>query len=1084
MTQQWKKQLHRKLFTSTAILAGATIALPVIVATTHRAQAANIKVDGTTQTSADTTFDDNGGTASAIEVTNNGKLTLTGGSITASTTAYPNDAVKVHNGGQLIIDNDIDASNTNGLNGGGTNAFNVDGANSSITLHGSANITSKVRFGFGIQVTNNGTFTADNADETIAINNTYSPDDVHSSPSAINLDNGTTFTSAGTVTITSVTKGITMNNGWSVAGATGGTAQFNNLNITTSTPSGIGIDVRGQGQFTVNTLHLETQGGVNAYGVLSSNAGTLITIGDGSITTSAPHPNDYAEYGSSALRARDHGAINVTGTITLDTSVVSSEGVNATGGATITLNNTNITTHSDISDGVAIGRLYHPWEYGDNGAPNSTVTSNGALHITTDKATSFGIRLTGDGANLQTGDNSSATIHSAGTAIKFQTGDSQSVTLHNATITNDGTAGVYAIDPTLNPADTNEINDYAEFHQAVNNDGNLFQVGGKDDIQNFTGGADLNATYDTFQDNSTNSSLSLYNSVATAGGGKLLMDVRSSGATGSTFTFNNDNTELHGGVATQAGSTLAMNLNNNSSWYIDQNSNLTNLTNDNSSIIFDNTGVGRTLTVQNYDTGANTGSILFNTELGADASPTDQLIIDGGSATGTTGIYVNNAGGAGAQTTGDGIKLIDTINNGTTGTNSFSLQNAVNAGLFDYNLYRGGLTPNATTDNDWFLRSTYRNETPATAALPVMSWQIVLSMLPTLHDRMPYIDGFIPQQPADKDDRSQASLTPQAKVQNAALHNDYGAPTLQNALYNPNSQKPKVQNVAMYDRNNTTLHPEQTPAMKGVWARLLGQNLKFQSHDGAGSGFDGNMWGLQAGLDFYAKTKDDGSRQYAGAYLANASSDGDILSNAGKIGSLNLDATSLGLYYTNYSSQGWYLDGIAQYSWLRNIKARTGSETINPDGSSYTLSLEAGRQLYRDRGVILEPQAQLIYSHNSLDDVTLSDDTVIHIANLNAVTGRFGARIFPNPNRGNNILPWAKANIWHTFTDNSTISSSGVELQTPINGTVGELAAGFSTRPGNDGHGWSFNASLGYLFNLGGADYSGLEGSLGIRKNW
>jgi len=988
-------------------------------------------------------------------------------SITA--TNIDGNGVSVSNGGQLTVGPGNLDSITSATVLATTNAVNVTGTGSSITLNGNANITADAttRNSSGINLDFGGNFTANGIDNTVTIN-------------ALGLDyagitiirNGT-FSSEGSVVINpngGTSDGVDLTFG-------GGTATFNNLTINTE-GAGKGIYVEQGAQLSVNNLNITTTGGTDAYGVNTKNAGTKVTIGSGSITTSAPDPNAYADQGNSALRASNHSEIDVTGTIDLTTSVVSGEGVRATGGALINLNNTTIKTHSDISDGISIGRLADPQET-NSGDPDSTVTSSGALNITTDKATSFGIRLTGQGATLQTDPNSSTVIQSAGTAIKFQTGDSQSATLHNATITNDGTAGVYGVDAT-------HITDPAETPQAVNNAGNLFQVGGIDDIQQVTGfgpGPTYTPLYQAVQDNSTNSSLSLFDSNATAGGGTLLMDVRSSGGTGSTFTFNNDNTELHGGIATQLGSTLDMNLNNNSSWYIDQNSNLTNLTNDNSSVIFDNSGVGRTLTVQNYGTGANSGSILFNTQLGDDFSPTDRLIIDGGSATGTTGVYVNNAGGAGGQTTGDGIKLIDAINNGTTGTNSFSLQNAISAGLFDYDLYRGGLTPNANTDNDWFLRSTYRNEAPATAVLPVMSWQIVLSMLPTLHDRMPYIDGFIPQQPADKDDRSQASLTPQDNVRKAALHNDYGAPTLQNALYNPNIQKPEVQNVALFDRN-TTLHPEQTPAMKGVWARLLGQNLKFQSHDGAGSGFDGNMWGLQAGLDFYAKTKDDGSRQYAGVYLANASSSGDVLSNAGRIGSLDLDATSLGLYFTNYSSEGWYLDGIAQYSWLRNIKARTGSETINPDGSSYTLSLEAGRQLYRDRSVILEPQAQLIYSHNSLDDVTLSDDSVIHIANLNAVTARFGARVFPNPNRGKKLLPWAKANIWHTFTDNSTISSSGVELQTPINGTVGELAAGFSTRPGNDGHGWSFNASLGYLFNLGGADYSGLEGSLGIRKNW
>jgi outer membrane autotransporter protein len=1081
MTQPWKKQLHRKLLASTAIMVGASIALPVIGATTHSAQAANIKVDGTTQTSADTSFDDNGGTASAIEVTNNGKLTLTGDSITASTAAYPNDAAYVHNGSQLIIDNDIDASNTNGVNGGGTNALNVDGVNSSITLHGSANITSKVRFGFGIQVTNNGTFTADNANKTITINNTYSPDGISSSPSAINLDNGTTFTSAGTVTINSTTKGITMNNGWSVVGATGGTAQFNNLNITTSTPSGIGIDVRGQGQFTVNTLHLETQGGVNAYGVLSSNAGTLITIGDGSITTSAPDPDNYAEYGSSALRARDHGAINVTGTITLDTSVVSSEGVNATGGAAITLNNTNITTHSDISDGVAIGRLYHPWEYGDNGAPNSTVTSNGDLNITTDKATSFGIRLTGDGANLQTGANSSATIHSAGTAVKFQTGDNQSVTLQNATITSDGLAGVYAIDPTLNPADTNQINDYAEFHQAVNNDGNLFQVGGKDNIQNYVSGSGTNSVYNTFQDNSTNSSLTLTNSIASAGGGKLLMDVRSSGDTGSTFTFNNDHTELHGGVATQAGSTLAMNLTNGSSWYIDQNSNLTNLTNDGSSIIFDNNNTFKSLTTSGNYTAANNGSILFNTQLGDNSSPTDTLVVNG-DVIGNTGVYVANAGGGGGQTTGNGIQLIDATS--TTNT-SFSLQNAVNAGLYSYNLFRGGITPNVATDNDWFLRSTYSSQAAATAAVPGMSFQVVLSMLPNLHDIRPNVDYYYDEDNSDNSDKNkQAQLpaTTPANIQNASFRNDYGAPTLQYALYNPGSNAAQPQQVA-FPQGNVNTSVQEAPARKGVWARFVGQDLKFESNDAAGSGFDGNIWGVQAGIDLYAKAKNDGSRQYLGAYLSNASSSGDSLSNAGKVGTVDLDATSVGLYYTKTSPEGWYLNGLAQYSWIHNVEIQTETGTATPNGSSAALSLEAGKQLNPDKNFIWEPQVQLIYSHNSLDDVTVSGSPTIQVADLNAVTGRIGLRLSQNPRTAKKFLPWFSANIWNTFSSNSQISSGDSTLQTPIGGTVGELAIGFSTRPGNAG-GWSFNASVGGDFSLAGAHYSGVKGSLGLRKSW
>lgn len=553
-----------------------------------------------------------------------------------------------------------------------------------------------------------------------------------------------------------------------------------------------------------------------------------------------------------------------------------------------------------------------------------------------------------------------------------------------------------------------------------------------------------------------------------------------SSETGTNTAKLQNNSIFNGAATTDGSSTLALEL-QDSTWNLNGNSTIKDLTNYGSHIIFDSNTPFKTLTTTNYS-GTNNSSIVLNTQLGDDNSPTDQLIIDGGSATGTTSLNINSTGSGGAPTTGNGIALVDAINGGTTDVNAFSLQNTLSSGILNYDLYRGGLTPDATTDNDWFLRSSYSDAAVATAATPAISWQIVLSMLPQLHDRFAYVDGLIPQEPSDKDERSQASLNPQVKTQNVALYNNSTTPSLQNALYNPNNQQAQFQKVALAERSS--LQSQQQPPRRGVWARLLGQNLKFQSHDDAGSGFDGNIWGLQAGLDFYAKVKDNGTRQYAGAYLANASSDGDVLNNTGRIGSLDLDATSLGLYYTKYSPEGWYLDGVAQYSWLRNIKARTGSETIEPNGSSYTLSLEAGKQLYRDRSIILEPQAQLIYSHNSLDDVTLSDDTVIHIANLNAVTGRFGARVFPNPNRGNKLMPWASANVWHTFSNNSKISSSGVDLQTPIGGTVGELAAGLSTRPGNDGRGWSFNASLGYLFNLSGADYSGLKGSLGLRKNW
>ena len=43
----------------------------------------------------------------------------------------------------------------------------------------------------------------------------------------------------------------------------------------------------------------------------------------------------------------------------------------------------------------------------------------------------------------------------------------------------------------------------------------------------------------------------------------------------------------------------------------------------------------KTLTVENYARGG--GTLVLNSQLGDDSSPTDRLVIDGGSASGDTG---------------------------------------------------------------------------------------------------------------------------------------------------------------------------------------------------------------------------------------------------------------------------------------------------------------------------------------------------------------------------------------------------------------------------------------------------------------
>ena len=115
------------------------------------------------------------------------------------------------------------------------------------------------------------------------------------------------------------------------------------------------------------------------------------------------------------------------------------------------------------------------------------------------------------------------------------------------------------------------------------------------------------------------------------------------------------------------------------------------------------TAPGTLLTTTNYiGTG---GTIAMNTFLGADGSPSDKLVINGGSATGNSFLRITNAGGPGAETVANGIPVVQAINGGTTTPGAFTLAGEVRGGAFDYLLFRGGL--GGSSPNDWFLRSTF-----------------------------------------------------------------------------------------------------------------------------------------------------------------------------------------------------------------------------------------------------------------------------------------------------------------------------------------------------------------------------------------
>jgi outer membrane autotransporter protein len=365
-----------------------------------------------------------------------------------------------------------------------------------------------------------------------------------------------------------------------------------------------------------------------------------------------------------------------------------------------------------------------------------------------------------------------------------------------------------------------------------------------------------------------------------------------------------------------------------------------------------------------------------------------------------------------------------------TDANFFS--KPVNSGFYTY--------PGEVSDSQFLLFSQLNSTVVGASVLPALGARTILSTLPSVQDRM---------------------HAPHLSVTGT------GHATTNGGMWGQGESGPQ----------------------KGIWARLFGGSNKFRS-DSADNGFDTSFWAVQAGYDLMAKNDGNGGRSYAGLYLAYGNSNGDAQLNGHDVGDIELNATSVGAYWTKYTPNDVYFSVTGQYSWLNGIRASGGGESISPGGSGFAISLEGGKTLNRDKSLLIEPQAQLIYSHTNIDDDTLDAGpsrpfaTPIRFSNLNSVTGRLGVLFQKNPDSGDNFLPWARVNLWHTFSGSSRMSSPGLDdIETSMNGTSAELTAGFNLLGSKDSK-WAIDVSAGYLFNLSGAKNTGWRGNLGARYNF
>jgi len=387
---------------------------------------------------------------------------------------------------------------------------------------------------------------------------------------------------------------------------------------------------------------------------------------------------------------------------------------------------------------------------------------------------------------------------------------------------------------------------------------------------------------------------------------------------------------------------------------------------------------GRTLTASNWV--GQGGTVQLHTVLGDDRSVSDRIVIDGGRATGTTGLIIRHAGGNGAQTD-KGIRVVETRNGATTEAGAFSLSAAsdgyragtgtVAAGAYDYYLVRGGI--NGVAD-DWYLSSQNCGNDSSLCKQPISS-------------------------------TSFQQLRPEVGTY---LNNKEAASTLLiHTLHDRQLVAPGMQHE---DQN--------TSSDANGWLRVVNK-----SSDRTGAGrqeLSDTISLIHGGGDLLHFSDGADGNIRVGAMGAYGSSD-----NRADNGSLSAHGSvsgySVGVYGTWFGHQdsrsGPYVDSWLMYGKFDNQVKGQGLASENYRSSNLLASLETGYSVAihesKDTKLYIEPQAQVISSSYRANSHTEHSGTQVSGQVDSALTARLGVRLHGDLGGVSGIQPIAEVNWWH-----------------------------------------------------------------------
>ncbi|MGG2103603.1 autotransporter outer membrane beta-barrel domain-containing protein [Stenotrophomonas sp. NRRL B-14846] len=418
-------------------------------------------------------------------------------------------------------------------------------------------------------------------------------------------------------------------------------------------------------------------------------------------------------------------------------------------------------------------------------------------------------------------------------------------------------------------------------------------------------------------------------------------------------------------------------IDSDSTWLMTGDSNVGHLAlGDTGTVALGNGSTFNTLSVDTFD-GAG-GTLLFNTQLGDDASATDKLIIKG-DANGQANVRVLNAGGAGAKTD----KGIELIRVGGASNAQFDLQGRAVGGQYEYFLFKDA------TNGGWYLRS----EVPAGPD--------PCSTDPALPECAPVdpIDPVDPVDPIDPIDPTPV-LRPEA---GAYLANQFAMDQL-------------------LRHGGRDRQGGSTSAVDGVrgWARVDATQSKLSAvEDQLDLRVDRSR--LQLGADIGVFDNGQGRVGVMGTLAKSDATSRSQLTGYSARGKVNGGALGV---YGNWSNDALYVDASVQRGQFRNRVQGEGLAEERYDSDIWQSSLEAGYRIglgqIGSTALSLQPELQLVYTDANTDRHEETNGTVVRSLGDSGLSGRMGLRLQGEGRSaaGASVSPYVAANWYRDGASN------------------------------------------------------------------